>query len=168
MRAPESTEITQAHKDELTTRIAQSLNDDIALTLTIIPFTSVKVSTTKTLSKTEITMSHIETFLDILYPPVILLDTQIREQKQSVLITEFFSTESFDRDRFETQLNNYLEEKSMHYDVVLITRKDNQKDVEDTEKDRTQQAWENSIDTLSSNFRSRFPDDLLQKLTLQK
>jgi len=111
IRSPESTDITQEHKDELSTLIAKSLNDDIALTMTIIPFTSVKVASTQKRSESEIVNSHIETFLNILYPPVILLDVQLRRQSQSVLIAEFFSTEQFDRERFETQLNSHLKDK---------------------------------------------------------
>lgn len=111
IKAPVEAEITEMDREELTKIIATALNKDVELSMTIVPFTSVKVNNVLARSPLEKANDQIELFLEILYPPVLLLDVEIREKSQSVLIVELFTTEEFSRTRFKTQLEEHLQEK---------------------------------------------------------
>lgn len=168
MRAPSDAQITQQHKDQLTEMIANALQKDIALTMTIIPYTSVKVEQAVTINPQKRATDSINQFLQTLYPPVILLEADYLQQSQSVLIAEFFTTEQFNRQRFKEQLEDHLADRKIRYDTLLITRKEEQNNTQQAQLTPEQLARQDRIDTLSSNFRSSFPQDLLQKLTLKQ
>lgn len=111
LRAPAEISITNDDKTQLSQHLAQALNKDVAVDMTITPFVTTINKQLETIDPLQKINNAIDTFLATLYPPVTRIETKRLTTNKTVLITEFFTDEQFDTARFKTQLQDYLIEQ---------------------------------------------------------
>ncbi len=121
LRAPQSIPFTLNQKNTLTQKLADVLQQDVDVDISIIQFIRAEsFATTTSIQPLEKINETIERFLALLYPPVLLVDSKLIESHQTVLVAEFYTTVAFDPDRFHDNLNELLIESWYNLDALLI------------------------------------------------
>ncbi len=164
IRAPAEKTITVEDKTKLSQSIAEALDTSVDLDLTIIPYVSASASNTIIFDPLIKINNHIDTFLSILYPPVVRIDSQLLSNESSILLVDFYSDEQFDIWRFKEQLHTYLDEKNISIDTIIIDRQSVVKDTNEITKSEQQRIT--LINSLESSFRNEFTQTYLHNLDL--
>jgi hypothetical protein len=123
LRSPQSVPFTLTHKNILTQLLADALDQDISVDISIVQFIRAEsFAPTTTSNPLQNIHARIERFLALLYPAVIIVDTKLIESHQTVIIADFYSALDFDTERFHALLDEFLRESTHSYDTLLINR----------------------------------------------
>lgn len=146
-------DITGDSKEDLSKQLAGKLNKDVALDVSITPVTSVTKKEAKILSPEEKIRQWIQIHLTEEYKNVIDLISvdYYTDAKRFAIVNLYTETNIKNKEVFEADLYDYLQEQEDLIDIILLSREENY-----TEPEKIREQKDDDMDLIKDSFATNF------------
>ena len=146
-------QLTDDTKIALTEELANKLEKDISLDVTITPITSVTAKEAKVLSPEQRLRQHINHYLDVMYSDVVSLlgIDYYTDNRRYTTVTLYTEDKIEDKLVFKKQLFDYLQEQEDLIDILALRREENY-----TEPEKVREQKDDDLDAIRESFNTTF------------
>lgn len=157
-------QLTEHQQTALTNQLAQWLENDVIVDMSIIPVTSVTKEESKESTPKERVQMTSESFLSSLYhDKVYLLNLAYHGNTKAIVVVTFYTDDpSINTASFSTEYKNYIREQHNELDKIIINR-------EKTDNEAIPLTpYQQRIRELEHSFTSFFPETILHNIDLRE
>ena len=121
VQTPESQQLNQLQKEELTRLLAEEFSSDVRLAIRSLPYTNVRTEELIQVDPYQSLQQTIDEFLRSVYPEATLLTYRLIQRDSTTLLADIITNAPININRFERSLNEYLLDQWAPVDTILAS-----------------------------------------------